>query len=72
MGNGADEGVVRFRSLSCDAEVLRGEAAEVGGIANEDTMLGGKVFLECCGGVVSKTAKHEVGLRGSHADTRKL
>ena len=72
VGDGGDEGIVCCGSLGSDAEVPGSEAKEVGGVADEDAMLAGKVILELGGGAVGETAEHEVGLGRCHGDAGEL
>ena len=61
-----DEGIVLCRSLSCDAEMLRRKSLEVRGIADEDVMLLGEVFLQFCRATLLQSAQHEVRLSGRY------
>ena len=70
--DGFDQGIIFRWRLGRDAEVVWGEAAEIGGIADEHTMFLYEIFLQCDGMHVLYFAEHEIGHRRKHADTGNL
>lgn len=60
--------VVGFGVLDGDAEEAAVEAFEVGGVADEDAVLGGQVFLEGGGASHAEVAEEDVGVGGPYLD----
>ena len=57
-----DKGVVLGRRLRGDAEVVRREAREIGGVADEDAVLACQVFLQFGRRCLTNGAQEEIGL----------
>ena len=66
--DGGCKTVVFVGQLCCDAEMMGSECLEIGGVADEYSLVGGKMGLELCRRVRGNVAEHEIGRGGLHAD----
>ena len=66
--DGSCQTVVFVGQLCCDAEMMGSECLEIGGVADEYSLVGSKMGLELCRRVRGNVAEHEIGRGGLHAD----
>ena len=66
--DGSCQTVVFVGQLCCDAEMMCSECLEIGGVADEYSLVGGQICFELCRRMRGDMAEHEIGRGGLHAD----